>query len=40
MNLKLYESIKNVLVKARSTAYRAVNSEMVNAYWHIGRLIA
>ena len=39
MNQKLYESIRNVLAKARSTVYSVVNSEMVSAYWNIGRLI-
>jgi hypothetical protein len=34
-----YQSIKTVLETARNTAYRAVNFTMVQAYWHIGRLI-
>ena len=34
-----YKSIKRVLEEARSTAYRAVNFAMVQAYWHIGRII-
>lgn len=38
-NLRLYQGIKAVLQKARSSAYRAVNSAMVQAYWNIGRLI-
>ena len=37
--IKLFNSIKDVLEKARSTAYRAVNVAMVLAYWEIGRLI-
>lgn len=36
---QLYEDIKAVLQEARSKAYRAVNSAMVQAYWSIGRLI-
>ena len=28
-----------VLESARANAYRAVNSVMVQAYWHVGRLI-
>jgi hypothetical protein len=28
-----YQSIKAILEKARSTAYRAVNFAMVQAYW-------
>jgi hypothetical protein len=35
----IYASITHVLQEARSTAYRAVNSAMVRAYWHVGRLI-
>lgn len=39
INSRFYESIKDVLIKARSNAYRAINFEMVTAYWNIGRLI-
>lgn len=35
----LYEAIRDVLLSARSRAYEAVNSEMVLAYWSIGRII-
>lgn len=35
----LYAGIRAVLVAARTTARRAVNDAMVQAYWHIGRLI-
>ena len=35
----LYREIRDVLEKARSSAYRAVNFAMVQAYWQIGRLI-
>jgi predicted nuclease of restriction endonuclease-like (RecB) superfamily len=35
----LYREIRAVLESARAGAYRAVNSAMVQAYWHIGRLI-
>jgi hypothetical protein len=34
-----YQSIKALLEKARSTAYRAVNFAIVQAYWEIGRVI-
>lgn len=34
-----YQSIREILEKARSTAYRAVNVAMVQAYWEIGRVI-
>lgn len=35
----LYREILAVLESARSSAFRAVNTAMVQAYWHIGRLI-
>jgi len=35
----LYREIRAVLESARTGAYRAVNAAMVNAYWHVGRLI-
>jgi hypothetical protein len=34
-----YQSIRAILEKARSTAYRAVNFAMVPAYWDIGMVI-
>ncbi len=35
----LYQEIRAVLESARAVAYRAVNAAMVQAYWHVGRLI-
>lgn len=35
----LFADIREVIEQARTKAYRAVNQEMVKAYWHIGRLI-
>jgi predicted nuclease of restriction endonuclease-like (RecB) superfamily len=35
----LYKDIRSVLEKARSTAYRAVNFAMIQAYWQVGYLI-
>ena len=35
----LYRDIRAVLASARAGVYRAVNSAMVVAYWHVGRLI-
>lgn len=35
----LYDEIRSVLLEARTTAFRAVNSAMVMAYWNVGRLI-
>ncbi len=36
---RAYENIRQILEKARATAYRAVNFAMVTAYWEIGRVI-
>lgn len=36
---QLYQRINAVLADARSSAYRAVNFAMVQAYWEIGRII-
>ena len=38
-NSNLYGAIRQVLETARQSAYKAVNFAMVQAYWHIGRLI-
>lgn len=35
----IYRRVAEVLEVARDTAYRAVNSAMVQAYWEIGRII-
>lgn len=35
----VYSGIKQILKEARSTAFRAVNFSMVQAYWNIGRVI-
>ncbi|MGQ3683651.1 MAG: PDDEXK nuclease domain-containing protein [Candidatus Loosdrechtia sp.] len=34
-----YKSIKTVLEKARSKSFKAVNTAMVRAYWHVGKII-
>ncbi|MDI6738590.1 MAG: DUF1016 N-terminal domain-containing protein, partial [Nanoarchaeota archaeon] len=34
-----YDSIKQVIERARNASYRAVNFIMVAAYWNIGRII-
>jgi len=42
MDLKtetIYNEIKTFLENARTQAYKAINSAMVQAYWNIGRLI-
>ncbi len=35
----LYREVRAVLASARSSAYRAVNTAMMRAYWQVGRLI-
>lgn len=35
----LYSNIKHIIEEARNTTYRAANFAMVQAYWHIGKLI-
>ncbi|MEG6521741.1 PDDEXK nuclease domain-containing protein [Desulfotomaculum sp. 1211_IL3151] len=39
MDTNLYQGVRNTLMKARSKAYSAVNSAMVEAYWEIGQQI-
>ncbi len=34
-----YTEIKQILTEARNHAYRAINTTMVQAYWHVGKLI-
>ncbi|MFH0754544.1 MAG: PDDEXK nuclease domain-containing protein [Candidatus Omnitrophota bacterium] len=36
---RIYKDIKTVLAEARQKVHSAVNSAMVDAYWHVGRLI-
>ena len=36
---RLFSEIRQILVSARQSAYKAVNFAMVTAYWNIGRLI-
>ena len=35
----LVQEIKTILCSARNNAVREVNGELLNAYWHIGRII-
>ena len=35
----IYPQIKQVLLKARAQVLTTVNNAMVQAYWHIGKLI-
>jgi len=35
----LYTSIKEIIEKARAVVNRAVNTTMVDTYWHVGRII-
>ncbi|MCF7967003.1 MAG: PDDEXK nuclease domain-containing protein [Methylobacter tundripaludum] len=38
-NHQLLSDIRQIIEQARQRVYQTVNSEMVQAYWHIGRLI-
>ncbi|MBE9580085.1 MAG: hypothetical protein IMF18_00505 [Proteobacteria bacterium] len=35
----IYQQVRAILIRSRSRAWQAVNSEMVACYWQIGRLI-
>ena len=35
----LYQQVREILSSARDTAWRAVNTAMVSAYWEVGRAI-
>lgn len=35
----LYSNVKQIIEEARSTVYKTANFAMVQAYWHIGKLI-
>jgi len=39
LSKNIHNEVKSILEKARSNAYRAVNFAMVQAYWHIGKII-
>lgn len=36
---KLYKNIKSLIERSRNRVYRTVNTEMVNLYWNIGKMI-
>lgn len=36
---KLYKDIKNLIEKSRFAIYKTVNTEMLNLYWNIGKMI-
>lgn len=36
---KVFQSIKNILIEARTKAYTAVNFAMIEAYWNVGKNI-
>ena len=36
---KAYKDIQTILEKARSKSFKVVNTAMVQAYWHIGKVI-
>ena len=36
----LFDNIKNLIEHSRNRVYKAVNTEMINLYWNIGKMIA
>lgn len=38
-NLPLFSSIKDIILEARRRVYKMVNSNLLETYWQIGRLI-
>lgn len=39
IDISFYENVKDILRQARSRLYRNIQSEMVYAYWQIGKMI-
>ena len=39
IDISFYENVKDILRQARSRLYRDIQSEMVYAYWQIGKMI-
>lgn len=39
MNENFYNQILQILTEARSKVYHNVNFTMVEAYWHVGKMI-
>lgn len=37
METSFYESVKDILLKARNKVYQTANFAMVEAYWNIGK---
>ena len=37
---ELFSSIKELVINSRSKVYRAVNQEMLNLYWNIGKMLS
>ena len=35
----IYQQVRAILIRSRSRAWQAINTEMVACYWQIGRLI-
>jgi len=35
----IYKRISDILISARSSAWQAINSAMVSAYWEVGKAI-
>lgn len=37
--IKLFDNIKYLIEQSRNRVYKAVNTEMINLYWNIGKMI-
>ena len=35
----IFDSIKNLVINSRNKVYHTVNTEMLNLYWNIGKII-
>lgn len=39
IRILIFKDIQTILEKARSKSFKAINTAMVQAYWHIGKVI-
>lgn len=35
----IFDNIKDLIITSRNNVYNAVNTEMLNLYWNIGKII-
>ena len=36
---QIFDNIKELVISSRNRVYSVVNTEMLNLYWHIGKII-